>query len=437
MALQKQRLVRGIGIFGSIVIVLNGIFGAGIFALPSNILPMAGIWSPWLLIGVVILMVTLVLTFAELSSYFQESGGPVLYATQAFGPLTGFTTGWIYYLSRATGFAGNTHVLAIYLASLWPFIGTDVGRVILVVVVCTTLIFVNLLGVKNSVRLLFFFSFFKVIPLLVIILLGLQYVSPDVLFPESMPTVDDFGGAVLILLYALVGFETALITAGETTKPSKTLPKALIFTVTATGVLFFLVMLVYVSIFPEKSEDAPTLVGVGQTVAGPIGAIAIVLAAIFSIGGNISCHMLVSPRLTYSMAEQQLLPKWFSRVHKKYSSPTNSIIFFGVLCIILAASGSFVLLAVSTSLTRLISYIVSILALPVIKRKADKKTIENSFKLKGGYFIPALSLVLCIWAASNSSADAWYLVLGLLIFGLLLYALEKQLNKSKQNYDTQ
>ena len=426
ITLKVNKLVRGIGILGSFLIVLNGIVGAGIFALPSNILPLAGIWSPWILLAVVALIFTVILTFAELSSYFEESGGPVLYATIAFGPLTGFTTGWIYYLSRATGFAGNSYVLSIYIGSIWPYVNTDTGHTLLVIAVTTILILVNMLGVKNSVRILILFSFLKVIPLLLMIMLGLQYVSPDILFPQSMPTIDDFGGAVLILLYAFVGFETALITAGETTEPAKTIPKALIFTLIATGILFFLIMLIYVSIFPESSNDAPTLVGVGQVIAGPIGAVAIAFAAIFSIGGNISCTMFASPRLTYGMAEQNLLPRWFCQLNEKYSSPTNSILFFGVLCIFLSLTGSFILLAVSTSLTRLISYIVSILALPIIKKQADEKTIKKSFKIKGGSIIPTISLILCVWAASNSPAESWYLVIGLLMVGLILYTLERK-----------
>ena len=106
--------------------------------------------------------------------------------------------------------------------------------------VCGGLTLVNVLGVKNGVRTLAVFTFFKVIPLLIMILLGLQYVTPDVLFPENMPTIDDLGGTTLLLIYAYVGFETVLITAGETAKPKVTIPKALILTMIATGLLYFL-----------------------------------------------------------------------------------------------------------------------------------------------------------------------------------------------------
>jgi APA family basic amino acid/polyamine antiporter len=161
------------------------------------------------------------------------------------------------------------------------------------------------------------------------ILLGLQYVSPEILFPDSLPTVDDLGGTTLLLIYAFVGFETVLITAGETAKPKVTIPSVLIVTVIATGILYFLIVLVYVSVFAGELSASSTLVDVGRELAGPVGAIAIEMAAVFSIGGNLSSIMLAVPRLTLSLAEHQLLPRWFGHLHAKYSSPANSIMFLG------------------------------------------------------------------------------------------------------------
>ena len=198
----NKKLVRGIGIFGSAFLVLNGMIGAGIFALPSVVAARAGVLSPWLFLAVGVLIITVVLTFAELSSYFRISGGPVVYATRAFGPLTGFSTGWIYYVSRVAALAANSNAMAIYIGALWPWFGIDPGRAVVIVGVCGGLTLVNVLGVKDGVRTLAFFTFFKLIPLLVMILLGLQYVSPEVLFPENMPTIDNLGGTTLLLIYA-------------------------------------------------------------------------------------------------------------------------------------------------------------------------------------------------------------------------------------------
>ena len=423
MRAEKPQLIRGIGIIGGALLVLNGMVGAGIFALPSVIAERAGVLSPWLFLGAGLLIIMIVLTLAELSSYFTESGGPALYTTRAFGPLAGFSTGWLYYVSRASAIAANSHVMAKYLGALWPWFDTGTGHAVVIVVVCGTLTLVNVIGVKGGVRTLAFFTFFKMIPLLFLILLGLQYVSPGALFPDNLPTVDDLGGTTLLLIYAFVGFESVLITAGETEKPRATIPSALVRTVIATGIFYFLISLVYVAVLPGDVNEG-TLVDIGRQLAGPTGAIVITVTAVFSIGGNLSSTMLAVPRLTLSLAENRLLPQWFGRIHSRYSSPANSIIFLGGLATLLALSGSFVRLAIASSLTRLITYAVCIAALPVIKKRADSAARQHAFNLKGGYTIPIIALGLCVWMASHSSAESWKFVAALLATGLLLFWIE-------------
>jgi APA family basic amino acid/polyamine antiporter len=429
---QQKELIRGIGIFGSAFLVLNGMIGAGIFALPSAVAANAGVMSPWLFLAVGLLIITVVLTFAELSSYFRISGGPVLYATRAFGPLVGFSTGWIYYVSRAAAIAANSNAMAIYLGTVWPWFDTRAGHAVVVFVVCAGLTLVNVRGVRDSVRTLALFTFFKVTPLLILILLGLQYVSPEVLFPENLPAIEDLGGTTLLLIYAFVGFEQVLITAGETAKPKVTIPKALILTMIATGLLYFLIVLVYVAVLGGEVDEHATLVEVGRRLAGPVGAIAITLTAIFSIGGNLAGTMLAVPRATFSLAEHQLLPRWFGQVHDRYSTPANSVIFLGVLAAALGVSGSFEFLAIESSLTRLITYIICIAALPVIKGNADHATIARAFRIPGGYVVPFVAFILCLWVASHSSTESRQLVGILLGVGLVLYFLE-QLRIKKQH----
>lgn len=423
---QKRNLIRSIGVFGGALLVLNGLIGAGIFALPPVVAVRAGTFGPWLFLVAGVLFTAIVLAFAELSSYFRKSGGPVLYATVAFGPLIGFSTGWIYYISRAVALAANSNIMAIYLAALVPWFGTDIGRAALIVVVLGGLTVVNALGVKNSIRTLTLFTLLKVLPLVVMILLGLQYLTPETVLPANWPRIDDLGGTVLLLMYPFIGFESVLITAGETRNPRATIPKTLIFTVIATGIFYFLIMLVYNSVLPGPPDPDATLIEVGRVLAGPVGVVAITLAAVFSIGGNLSGTMLAGPRLTFALAEQRLLPNWFSKINARFLSPTNSVIFLGGLAMILALSGSFVRLAIATSLTRLIAYAVCIAALPVVKRRADLEARSRAFQVGGGYTIPAVAFLLCLWVISHSPFDSWLMVGGLLIIGLVPYYLTQR-----------
>jgi APA family basic amino acid/polyamine antiporter len=427
----KSQLVRAIGFLGIAILALNSVIGAGIFALPATIAARAGVASPWLFLIVGMLVITIVLTFAELASYFRESGGPVLYTTTAFGPLVGFGTGWILFISRVSAFAANSTVLAKYLGSVWPLVEEGTGRTVLIAALCAILTYANYTGVKDGVRALAVFTFMKLTPIVLLIIFGLQYVSADTLLPSGMPVIEDFGGTVLLLIYAFVGFESTTIVSGESTNPRRSLPVAMVSTLIAIGIFYFLIVLVYVSVLPDGGEDGGTLVSVGEVLFGPVGIILITLAAVFSIGGNLASIMLAVPRLTFAMAEHHLLPKWFGVIHKKHATPSNSILFLGALGLVLALSGSFVKLAIASSLTRLISYILCISALPVIRKQATEETREQAYRLKGGLTIPAIALVICIWIAAQSTPESWIFTSKLLAVGLVFYGIARYARKRR------
>ncbi|MEQ9563522.1 MAG: APC family permease, partial [Woeseiaceae bacterium] len=381
----KKQLIRGIGFLGVAILVLNSMIGAGIFALPTEIAATAGKLSPWLFLVVGILVLTIVLSFAELASYFQSSGGPVLYTTTAFGPLVGFSTGWMLYISRVSAFAANATVIPMFLGSYWPAVAEGPGRAAVICLVCIGLTIANYLGVKDGVRTVAVFTFLKLTPIVLMIILGFQYVTLDTFVPDSVPAFEDMGPTTLLLIYAFVGFESATIISGETVNPRRTMPRALVATVLGTALLYFLIVLIFISVLPGASNEGATLIDVGRKLAGPAGAVAITFAAIFSVTGNLSAIMLAVPRLTFALSEERLLPAWFGAVHERFATPANSVLFLGGLGLLFALSGTFAFLAAASSLTRLICYFLSIAALPAVRRKADDETRANAYRLKGGY----------------------------------------------------
>lgn len=422
----QNRLKRDIGAFGAGFLVLNGLIGAGIFALPGKVAVNAGLLSPWLFLLVGILFLSVVLIFAELASYYDDTGGPVLYANDAFGPLAGFSTGWLLFVSRTTAFAANATVMAAYLGSLFDPLSGALPRMMIITAVIFGLTWANILGVRDGVRTMGFFTLLKVTPLLLLVLLGVQQVSGSTLLPSTTMLVEDLGATTLLMIYAFVGFETVGVTAGETSNPRSTLPKVLIATVLAIGVLYFCIVLVFVAVIdPVEYADA-TLVDVGRSLAGTAGAFAITLAAVFSIGGNLAGSMLAAPRLVFSLAQNRQFPPWFAHVHPRYATPDRCIVVMGLLALALALSGSFVKLAVASSVARLLSYIICIAALPAIRRNATEAVRKSAFHLRGGYLIPALSLGICMWLLLQSKAESWLVLSALLAVGLVFYGLERR-----------
>lgn len=422
----RARLLRGVGYTGVALVVLNGMIGAGIFKLPMEAAASVGAWSPWLFLAIGVLIISVVLTFARLASFFDSSGGPVLYTGAAFGPLTGFSTGWILYISRVTAFAANSTVMAEYLGAVWPAVSGGVGRILLIVIICGSITLANYIGVKDGVRTVGLFTILKIAPILLMILMGLPYLTPETMFPSQLPTYEDLSSTTLLLIYAFVGFESATIISGETVNARRTLPRALVMTVIATGLLYFLIVLVYIAVLPGEASRGATLIDLGRVLAGPVGAAVITLTAVFSIGGNLSTIMLAVPRLTFALGEQRLLPGWFSRVHDRFSTPGNSILFLGGLALAFALSGTFAMLVAASVLTRLISYVLCIAALPIITKNATEESRANAYKLFGGYAIPVFALLLCLWITAQASVDAWVLTGQMLAVGLLLYWVARQ-----------
>ncbi len=422
----RRRLRRDIGFFGAAFLVLNAMIGAGIFALPGKVAVNAGLLSPWLFLVVGVLFLAVVLTFAELASYYDNSGGPVLYATHAFGPLAGFSTGWVLFLSRMTAFAANANVMATYLVSIspWPLFGFE--RMAIITIVTVGLTYANIVGVKSGVRTMGVFTVLKITPLLLLVILGLQHVTGATLIPAGPWEISELGPTTLLLIYAYVGFETMAVTAGETSRPKHVLPRALVRTVIMTGLLYFVIVLVFVSVIPAEDYGEAILVDVGRSLAGPTGAMAITLAAVFSIGGNLSGSMLSAPRLVFSLAENRLLPGWFGHINARYSTPDNAILLMGAMALVMALTGSFVKLAVASTVTRLLAYMICIGSLPAVRRQADEETRRGAYRLRGGYAIPAVGFIICLWMITYATLESWITIGILLAIGAVLYWLERQ-----------
>ena len=422
----EARLRRDIGTLGATLLVLNGLIGAGIFALPGRVAANAGLASPWLFLVVGLAFLTVVLSFAALASYFDESGGPAVYASEAFGPLVGFGTGWILFISRVTAFAANITVMATYLGGVVPWFGDGIGRAVLITGFIAGLTWANVLGVRDGMRTMLVLSVLKITPLLLLILLGLSHVTGATLLPGADATIDKLGETSLLLIYAFVGFETIGITAGETANPRKRLPRALVRTVLAIAVLYFLIVLVYVSVIPPSAYAEATLVDVGRALAGGVGGLAIALAAVFSIAGNLSSIMLGIPRLLFALGEHGMISRHFASVHPRFHTPHVAIVSMGGLCLALALSGTFSALAVASSLSRLLAYVVCIAALPRIARGASEAIRAEAFALPGGILIPLIALGICIVLILQTTLANWIAVGALLAVGAVLYLVERR-----------
>lgn len=416
-------LERDISRLGFAAIALNGVIGAGIFALPAVAAARSGNFSPWLFLFCAVLIMSVVLCFSRAASFVSDTGGPIQYAGKAFGPFAGFQTGWLTYIGRLAAIGANVKLMVIYAGWFWAPLESGLAHNLVVTLVFVLLAASNVVGVRRSMTVVYLFSALKLAPLLLLVIVGFSHLRPDLLVQTGLPEISTFGETVLVLLYAFVGFESAVVLAGEARDPRRDIPRALTITVLTITVFYFLIQWLSISTLPDLANSKTPLADVAAVVLGTSGAALLTFGAVFSIGGNCSASILSAPRMTYAMARMGSLPQWFCQVHPRYHTPVNSILFYAVLGLILSLSGSFVWLAVVSTLARLLSYILSVAALPVLEK--TMQPTEDQFRLPGGYLIPAVALILCLWLVTFASITAWLTTAAFFTLGTVLYLASK------------
>src|SRR5678816_2146588 len=145
-----EGLVRGIRRWDLVAITINGIIGAGIFGLPSKVYSLIGTYSLIAFVVCALVVALIILCFAEVSSRFEETGGPYLYAREAYQPAVAFEIGRLIWLVRVTAFAANCNLLINYLGFFWSGATTPFCRATVIVLMVTALTIINLLGIRQT-----------------------------------------------------------------------------------------------------------------------------------------------------------------------------------------------------------------------------------------------------------------------------------------------
>src|SRR5438309_10837643 len=134
-----EGLLRGIRKWDLVAVAINAVIGAGIFGLPSKVFALIGSYSLIAFVACALVVTLIVLCFAEVGSRFDETGGPYLYAREAFGSTTAFEVGWLIWLARLTAFAANCNLMVSYLAFFWALATSSIQRALVITGVILTL----------------------------------------------------------------------------------------------------------------------------------------------------------------------------------------------------------------------------------------------------------------------------------------------------------
>ncbi len=422
-------LNRSIGKWALVLLFINGVIGAGIFGLPSKVFKAAGVYSIAALFVCALAVFVIILCFAEVSSRFDKTGGPYLYALSSFGKLPAFLTGWLLLLTRFITYAALINLLVTYLSVFSDWFAIPSSRIISILFITLLLAFINHIGIKNSTRVNNFLTIAKLLPLLLFIIVGFLHIEPANFELKQMPGFSSFSSTVLLLVFAFGGFESVLVNSGEVKNPGKNIPFALLSSALLIAVIYMLIQIVSIGTLPSLASSDKPLAEAAGIFMGKTGATLIALGALFSVTGTLNAIMLVGSRLPFAFSEEKQFPKVFSFVHPKFKTPTWSLVLFTVVTILISISNSFIYAATISAITRVMIYAIVCIALIRLRNRNPEQ--KGFFKIPFGKFFAVAGVLIACWLLTSSKLNELRDVsiavgIGLVIFLLVEWQKKRQ-----------
>jgi len=400
--LTEGALARRLGLFDATMIVMGGIIGSGIFINPSVVARQVGtpalILAAWAVGGAIALAGAFV--YAELAALRPAVGGQYAYLREAFGPLVAFLYGWGLLLVIQSGGMAAVAVTFAHYARELTSLPLGVGAIATAVLLVLTA--VNCLGVRAGATLQSALMVFKIVAIVGLVVAGFFF-APPVASPLPLQTLATdplpaMGAALVPVLFAYGGWQTASFVAGELKRPERDLPRALLMGVVGVIVLYLAVSGVCVRVLGPAGLAATTTPAseVMRRALGETGARAIAVGIAVSTLGFLSQSMLTAPRVYYAMASDGLFFRTVARVHPRTRVPVAAIALQGLLAVVIALSGRY---------EQILNYVVSVdfigfgltgAALFVFRRRGERAA---SFRTPGhpvttAFFVLASFLVV-------------------------------------------
>jgi amino acid transporter len=258
---------------------------------------------------------------------------------------------------------------------------------------------INIRGVRAGAQVSNLFTVAKLVPLFAVIVLGAYVLASHhwtiATASTPSPTTNQWLRAILLLVFAYGGFETALAPMSEAKDPRRDAPFALFTALVLCTVIYALIQWVVVGVLPDATHSARPLADVARVAVGPIGAALVAIGALISFYGYLSAKILAMPRVPFALAEQGDFPRVFATVHRRFHTPYVSILVFAAMVWGLALVGDFKWNVTLSAVARLLYYAVGCAALPVLRRKQPEGA-GAMFHLPAGNFFAALGLLICL-----------------------------------------
>lgn len=403
--MEKDNLVRALGLKESISMTIGTVVGVGLFTCGSAQIGRVGGWIIVLTFLALLISIWPCLIYGEMSAALPCAGGTYNYAKRGLNHGWANMAGWHYIVSVVAIGAGETLAFANYFKILMSQLGLGLdwidSRAIAITLVAVFLV-LNYMGIEQSgkAQTLFVFFFWGCS------ILWFLYMIPSIhvsyfggIAMNSLPPFKELMYIFGLVWWCYTGFETCVSMGSETKYPQYTLPRALkvsVFLVFAVNAIFqwFLVGLVPLKHYGILAvADAPYAEGLKA--AGLIGFPIILLCIGIAFGGDLSTinpGIAAPARYIYTMAEDGALPKWMGKIHHKHKTPYVAVIIVGIINIILIATDSITYIASVSLISLGVCYMIGCLSYLGLKKKYPD--LNRPYKAPAGVFGSCFTLVV-------------------------------------------
>jgi APA family basic amino acid/polyamine antiporter len=426
-------LLRELGLFDTTNLVVGTIIGSGIFLVPTEIARAVHtpgwILAVWAIGGFFTLLGAL--SLAELGAAMPQAGGIYTFIGRAFGPLMGFLCGWMLFTVATSGSIATLAVaFPIYLGGFVPLTPTTSKVVSLAAIAILT--WINILGVKNGARVQNVLTVLKVGGLVAMVIVIFLLPAPAHAAPVAAPPLPPgpigaaaVGTALVAVLWAYEGWHDVSFAAGEIHNPQRNFPLGLVGGVALCVALYIAANLAYLKVLTPAEIAATDRVALAamNRIMGAWGGKLLTAAILASILGALNAMMLSGPRAYYQMAKDGMFFDRAARVHPKWRTPVEAIVFQALWAsFLILIIGGFSQLFTYVIFGGWIFYGLAVLSVVVLRRKDPD--MPRPFRVPGYPVVPllfgaaALALVVSTLAATprESGYGLAFIALGIPIY---------------------
>ncbi len=428
---------------------LGDVLGSGIYVLIGLVAAAVG-GAFWIAFAVGVSIAAITGTaYAELVTKYPKAAGAALYVNKAFGSRTLTFLITVSFLSASFAAAGSLATgFSQYFAEIWP--GPDALMVTLLFVLALTI--VNLIGITESVVMNMLMAFVEIAGLLIIMVIGIWYVAEGNAEFGTLVDVSADGNLGLAVLagvalsfFAMTGFENTANVAEETINPSRSFPRSLIGGMVVAGVVYVLV-----SVAAALTVDTETLAGSDAALLEVVekGVLPVstgVMSDLFAVIAMIAITnttlvaIVTQPRILYGMANEDVVPGVFAKIHEGRRSPWVGLLFSAVVVCGLLVVGTLLTeagagldlvgrLALVTVLFLLFIYMLVIVS--ALRLRGQDET-EDTFRANTALLVVGLlgNAAILAWSVYDDPAALLWCA-GLIGVGVVLFLLEYLFGRS-------